>query len=57
MAKLMILISGKSLGILYKPKRDGDLLSSISDITLAKTNLQFTPNISLKKGLTQFPPL
>jgi UDP-glucose 4-epimerase len=57
LAKLMISISGKSIEILYKPKRDGDLLSSISDITLAKTNLQFTPNISLKKGLTQFPPL
>jgi UDP-glucose 4-epimerase len=54
LAKLMILISGKSLGILYKPKRDADILFSISDTTLAQTDLQFNPKISLKNGLTQF---
>ena len=57
LAKIMITLSGKPLDIIFKPERDGDILSSMSDITLAKTNLQFTPNISLKKGLTQFPPL
>ena len=54
LAKLMILISGKSLKILYKPKRDGDILFSMSDTTLAQTDLQFNPKISLKNGLTQF---
>jgi UDP-glucose 4-epimerase len=54
LAKLMISISGKSLKILYKPKRDGDILFSMSDTTLAQTDLQFNPKISLKNGLTQF---
>jgi len=54
LAKIMIVLSGKSLDIIFKPERDGDILSSMSDITLAKTNLRFIPKISLKKGLSQF---
>jgi len=54
LAKIMITLSGKPLDIIFKPERDGDILSSMSDITLAKTNLRFIPKISLKKGLSQF---
>jgi nucleoside-diphosphate-sugar epimerase len=54
LAKTMITLSDKSPEIIFKPARDGDILSSISDVSLAKTSLQFTPQISLKKGLTQF---
>ena len=54
LAKIMITISDKPLEIIFKPARSGDILSSVSDISLAKTSLQFTPKISLKKGLAQF---
>jgi UDP-glucose 4-epimerase len=54
LAKIMITICDKPLEIIFKPARSGDILSSVSDISLAKTSLQFTPKISLKKGLAQF---
>ena len=54
LAKTMITLSGKPLEIIFKPVRDGDILSSVSDVSLAKTSLEFTPKISLKKGLVQF---
>ena len=54
LAKIMITLSNKEIQILYKPSRPGDILYSAADITLAKTNLGFTPKISLKSGLEQF---
>ncbi len=54
LAKTMITLSGKPLEIVFKSARDGDILSSVSDVSLAKTSLQFIPKISLKKGLIQF---
>ena len=54
LAKIMITLSNKEIQILYKPSRPGDILYSAADITLAKTNLGFTPKISLKSGLGQF---
>jgi UDP-glucose 4-epimerase len=54
LAKTMITLSDKPLEIIFKSTRDGDILSSVSDITLAKNSLQFIPETSLKKGLTQF---
>jgi UDP-glucose 4-epimerase len=54
LAKTMIALSDKSLEIIFKPARDGDILSSVSDVSLAKNSLQFLPEIFLKEGLTQF---
>jgi UDP-glucose 4-epimerase len=54
LAKTMITLSGKPLEIVFKSARDGDILSSVSDVSLAKNSLQFIPKISLKKGLIQF---
>ena len=53
LAKIMITLSGKPLDIIFKPERDGDILSSISDVSLAKTSLEFIPKISLIDGLKQ----
>jgi UDP-glucose 4-epimerase len=50
----MITLSDKSFEIVFKSARDGDIISSVSDITLAKTRLQFIPETFLKKGLAQF---
>jgi UDP-glucose 4-epimerase len=54
LAKTMITLSDKSFEIVFKSARDGDIISSVSDVSLAKTSLQFIPKISLKKGLIQF---
>jgi UDP-glucose 4-epimerase len=54
LAKTMITLSDKSFEIVFKSARDGDIISSVSDITLAKTRLQFIPETFLKKGLAQF---
>ena len=53
LAKIMITLSGKPLDIIFKPARSGDILSSISDVSLAKTSLEFIPKISLIDGLKQ----
>jgi len=54
LAKIMLILSDKSLEIIFKSARSGDILSSMSDVSLAKTNLQFISKIPLKKGLAQF---
>lgn len=54
LAKMMIALSGKSLDIIFKPAKEGDIMFSSANISLAKTKLQFNPKISLKKGLIQF---
>ena len=54
LAKIMIALSEKPLDIIFKPARSGDILSSVSDASLAKTSLQFIPETSLIDGLKQF---
>ena len=51
LAKTMINLSEKELKILFESPREGDILYSVADITLAKTNLGFLPKVSLKSGL------
>ena len=53
LAKIMIALSGKPLDIIFKSAQSGDILSSISDVSLAKTSLEFIPKISLIDGLKQ----
>ena len=50
----MTCLSERSLEIQHMPARDGDILSSVSDVSLAKTNLKFVPKISLRDGLKRF---
>ena len=54
LAKMMITLTNKEIQILYNPSRPGDILYSTADISFAKTNLGFTPKISLKSGLEKF---
>jgi len=54
LAKTMTCLSERSLEIQHMPARDGDILSSVSDVSLAKTNLKFVPKISLRDGLKRF---
>ena len=54
LAKTMICISGKNLDIIFKDAKKGDIPHSKACISLAKNELNFSPNISLKKGLEKF---
>ncbi len=58
LAKLMILISGKSLSIEYKKSRKGDIEHSQTSIWLAQRELGYHPKITLKEGLERLlkPP-
>lgn len=44
-------LSGKDPGVVYKPARKGEVRFSRSDITLAQTKLNFTPQFNLESGL------
>ena len=52
LAELMISISKKDLDLNYTKPRDGDLLHSEASIQLAKDELEFQPETSLEKGLS-----
>ena len=54
LAKTMIDISGKKLEIIFKDAKKGDIPHSKASISLAKNELNFSPNISLKNGLENF---
>jgi len=51
LAKLMLSISGKDLGTIYKPAKSSEIRFSQADISLAKKELGFFPKIELKKGI------
>ena len=51
LAELMILLSGKKLGIKYLPSKKGDIRYSETYISLAKENLGYIPKIELKDGI------
>ncbi len=51
LAKLMISISGKRLGIQHKKPKRGDIKHSQTSIWLAKKELGYSPKIFLRKGL------
>ena len=51
LAKMMLEISDKSLEIIYKKEKAGEIKFSQCDISLAQKQLGFNPKIDLKKGL------
>jgi UDP-glucose 4-epimerase len=51
LAKLFINSSEKKSEIIFKPARDGEIIHSVADITLAQKELGFFPQISLNDGL------
>ncbi len=53
LAAMLQRIMKKSLKPVYKDPRSGDIKHNYADITKAKKLLQYNPEISLRKGLTQ----
>ena len=51
LAKLFIHLSEKKSEIIFKPARDGEIIHSVADISLAQKELGFFPQISLNDGL------
>jgi len=51
LASLMISISGKDLNVLHSPAKKGDIRFSQSDISKAKKDLDYQPQIDLKDGI------
>jgi len=45
----MILLSGKKLEIQYTAAKEGDIKHSQADISLAKTELQYSPKFELDR--------
>jgi nucleoside-diphosphate-sugar epimerase len=48
---LFIHSSEKKSEIIFKPARDGEIIHSVADISLAQKELGFFPQISLNDGL------
>jgi UDP-glucose 4-epimerase len=51
LAKLFIHLSEKKSEIVFKPARDGEIIHSVADVSLAQKELGFSPQISLNDGL------
>lgn len=46
-------VIGKDLNVRYEPFRDGEIRHTYCDITKAKTEIGFTPQIPLEKGIAE----
>jgi Nucleoside-diphosphate-sugar epimerases len=44
-------LTGSSLAPQYLPQRQGDIIHSVADISRARSELKFTPQVSIKEGL------
>jgi dTDP-glucose 4,6-dehydratase len=53
LAKMIIEITGSSSEIEYRPSRAGDVRDSLSDIGMARTSLDYSPEYDIKKGLAE----
>ena len=51
LASLLISSKGKDLQIIHKPERQGEVKYSKADISLAKTDINYSPEVSLRDGL------
>ena len=51
LASLLISSKGKELQIIHKPAIQGEIKFSKADISLAKTNINYLPEVSLRDGL------
>jgi len=54
LAELMIRLSKKELKIIHVEEKEGDIMSSSTDIEKAKKEFGYTPQISLIEGLTRY---
>ncbi len=52
LAKLLISISGKNIPIIHEDIKKGDITHSQTSISLAQSELEYSPKIPLKNGLT-----
>jgi len=51
LASLLISSKGKDLQIIHKPEIQGEIKFSKADISLAKTDISYSPEVSLRDGL------
>ncbi len=51
LAKMMLDVSGKNLGVIYKKEKTGEIKNSVADVTLAEKNLGFYAKKTLKEEL------
>jgi len=51
LAKTVLDLAGKDLGIVYEKPKIGDIKASVADISKAEKLLHFKPSVSLRKGL------
>ena len=51
LASLLISSKGKELQIIHKPEIQGEIKFSKADISLAKTDINYSPEVSLRDGL------
>ena len=51
LAKMMVSLSGKKLEVLHKKSKKGDIKHSKASINLAKKDLGYAPQVSLRSGL------
>ena len=51
LASLLISSKGKDLQIIHKPEIQGEIKFSKADISLAKTDINYSPEVSLRDGL------
>jgi UDP-glucose 4-epimerase len=54
LANLLIKISNKKINIVFKEKRQEEILHSVSSIEKAKLKLKYTPKINLEDGIKKF---
>ena len=54
LANLMIESSGKNIEIIFKERKQGEIIHSAASIDKAKENLGYNPEICLKKGIEKF---
>jgi len=53
LAELMMELSGRHVGIIYRPKRPGDIRHSYADIGKIERELGWSPKIPLREGLEE----
>jgi UDP-glucose 4-epimerase len=53
LAKIVLVLAGRDVGIVYEPARKGEILRSEADVSKARKELGFVPGHSLEKGLRE----
>lgn len=53
LAEMIILVSGKKLGVIHKEQKKGEIKNSVADVTLAEKNLGFSAKKTLRNELSK----